>query len=118
MMRATLNLTDGVWAITEPDASREIIVEMGFTGATVPVVFHGLSYGWSATAASVQQSAAYPPENVVYMSSDQQYISADILNVLPGEAVTMSFWAENDGESFEHETTFVVPEVIAVEEPS
>ena len=110
MILASLNLSDETWTVSESDGSTSVAV--GFTSESPTTTFDNLSFGWILTVDSVEeQSAAYPPEGVVYVSTDQQYMTVDAIDVRPDDVCVLTVWAENAGKRSEttHEWTVARP---------
>lgn len=106
MILASLNLSDETWTVSEDDGSASIAV--GFTSESPTTTFDNLSFGWSLSVDGEESaSATYPPEDVVYVSTDQQYMTVDAIDVRPDDACVLTVWAENAGKRFEttHEWT-------------
>jgi hypothetical protein len=79
-------------------------------------VFDGLSFGFAATVNGEQvASVAYPPEGVVYLTTDQQWMTNDRIASEPGDTVSVSVWAVNGGVRREHEFSFETPQIEDVE---
>ena len=108
MILATLNLTDGEWSVVEDGDSSSVAV--GFTSETVPTSFDNLSFGWSLSVnAEDTESASYPEGDIVYVSTDQEYMVSDAIATSPDDDCVLSVWAENAGERYETSHEFVVP---------
>lgn len=74
------------------------------------VTFNNLSFGYKVTSGrKTIATVAYPPEGVQYVSSDQDYISSDTIEVDPDTSYTVAIWVENAGEKFEGKFTTKTP---------
>lgn len=85
------------------------------------VTFNNLSFGYKITSGRKNvASGTYPAEGVQYVSSDQDYISSDTIEVTPETTYNVSVWVENAGERFEDKfstTTPAAPVVEPVDQP-
>lgn len=87
-------------------------IKIGFrNGEENPVVFDNLSFGFAVLDGETELlSGSYPPVNVTYKSSDQEYLVADVVNdLVPEETYTVSVWANNAGQRFEDVVSFTTP---------
>jgi len=111
MILATLNLSNGEWAVAEDGDSSSVAV--GFTSDTTPTTFDGLSFGWALSVAGEEvASASYPEGDIVYVSTDQQYMATDAIAADPDDECSLTVWAENAGDLSEitHEWIVARPE--------
>lgn len=100
------------WTSDDEAQAYNAEIKIGFrNGEESPVLFDNLSFGFSvADGTNELLSGSYPPVNVTYKSSDQEYLVADVVNDLTPETdYTVSVWAENAGQRFEDTLTLTTP---------
>lgn len=108
---AQFNVSTLEWsvAVNEPEAFSTTL-EIGFIGDSSPVVFEGLSFGFTSEIDGEEgPSASYPEDGIEYVSTDQEYISADMIEAEPDATVTVNVWVENAGQRYEDSFSYVVP---------
>lgn len=107
---AKLNLADGQWTTNVQPESPSPDVEIGFHHNGSRAEFDNLAFGFTVTVDGDEKYvASYPPAGAKYISSDQRYISNDRVTLLYDDEATLSIWAENAGQRYEHSVDFVVP---------
>jgi hypothetical protein len=107
---AQLNTTTGEWAVNADPETPSPVLEIGFVGPEPTVTFDGLSFGWSCAVEGKEPlSAAYPPDGVKYVSTDQAYISTDTISLDYEDSAVLSIWAENAGQRYETEVVVNIP---------
>ena len=100
MILATLDLSSGDWTIE--DDSNSSYVAVGFSSDGGPATFDNLSFGWTVSVNGEEVSSkSYPEGDIVYVSTDQTYLSMDAIDVSPDDDCVLSVWAENSGEKNE-----------------
>jgi hypothetical protein len=99
---------DWIWKVAPESPAPDI--EIGFTDEDLPVPFDNLSFGLRVVANGKEVSeASYPPPGVKYVSTDQDYISNDRVQLSADDLVTISVWAENAGVRYDGNESFVIP---------
>ena len=107
---ASCHLPDGTWTFDVQPESPSPDIEIGFTCDQLPVKFDNLSFGLKVFANGLEAfTKSYPPEGVRYVSTDQQYMTNDRLDLAADDVVVLDVWAENSGVRHEASTTFTVP---------
>jgi len=106
---AVNDLSTNGWTVTlDAIASTYADLHVGFTGTGIE--FSQLEFGYELRqGASVIQSKQWPPPNVVYKRTDQQYIAFDRLNFQDGQTYSLMLWMDVNGERFENITEFTSP---------
>lgn len=75
---------------------------IGFTDQGPVVEFKNLKFGFELQQGeNIKRYGVYPPPNVRYVRSDQQYITVDRLTLRPDQTYNLYLWCENDGTRFE-----------------
>jgi hypothetical protein len=100
------------WSITGESGSFFANIEIGFASSQDgPVVFDNLSFGYAVLDGGNElKSDSFPDDGVVYLSSDQDYVVADVVNDLtPEKEYKIAVWAVNAGERFESLLSFTTP---------
>ena len=83
---------------------------IGFTDDAPVVEFKDLKFKYELKQdGNIKQYGVFPPPNVRYVRTDQAYIVAERLNLLPEQTYELYLWAENGGESFEKTVSFTTP---------
>jgi len=107
---ATLDLAVGEWRFVVAPESPFPDIEVGFCEGKSAAVFDGLTFGLSVTVDGDKKFAAsYPPEGMTYLRTDQTYLSNDRVSLSVDDVATLSVWAENGGQRYEADVTFIVP---------
>jgi hypothetical protein len=92
------------WAADDQVDAYSAEIKIGFrNGDQNPVIFDNLSFGFDFFSGEESLfSGSYPPVNVFYKSSDQEYVVAEVVNNLtPEESYTLNVWVQNAGQRFE-----------------
>jgi len=78
---------------------------------SLPVTFDGMGFGYTLeNSEGIVDEDHNPLEGVVYISSDQDYISSHAINgLVPDKEYTVNVWAENAGERWENSFSFTLP---------
>lgn len=109
-VQAVLNMDTGEWQFAVAPETPAPWIRVGFTSEVLPVRFDGLSFGWVASVGGVEvASESYPKDGGVYVSTDQPYVSDDVLFASPDDEVVLTVSAQNGGETFQDAVSFVVP---------
>lgn len=109
-VRAVFDLSKGSFLCHSEPESVDITVEVGFAGGGDFVQFSGLSFGWEAYVDGVfAQSIRRPRDGEKILSTDQPFVSSDLLNAPADSTVTIKFWASDADLSLSGEHAFVVP---------
>lgn len=107
------DISDNTWSVVEEDESSfSATISIGFRDSgNLPVTFSGLSFGYSIEDSGVAVAEeTYPLGDLVYVSTDQGHItSSRVDGLIPEKEYTVSFWAENDGQSFQGSTAITLP---------
>ena len=107
---ASCHLPDGTWNFNVQPESPSPDIEIGFTCDQLPVEFDGLSFGLKVFANGLEVfTKSYPTEGVRYVSTDQQYMTDDRVNLAADDVVVLDVWMVNAGERHEASTTFTIP---------
>ena len=108
---ATLDFGTGVWSFNVAPESPSPDLEIGFCHDNGPVTeFESLSFGLAVIANELLVlTKTYPPEGVRYVATDQTYLTNDRVDLWFDDEVVFTVWAENGGERYEGQTTFIVP---------
>jgi hypothetical protein len=107
---ASCYLPDGAWAFNVQPESPSPGIEIGFSCDHLPVEFDDLSFGLKVFANGLEAfTKSYPPEGVRYVSTDQQYMTHDRVDLAADDVVVLDVWMVNAGERHEASTTFTVP---------
>ena len=108
---ATLDFGTGSWAFVVAPETPSPDLEIGFRHDEGPVAqFDRLAFGFTVVAnGQPVLTKAYPPQGVRYVATDQTYLTNDRVNLAPDDEVVLAVWAENGGERYEDQTTFVIP---------
>jgi hypothetical protein len=112
-MKLLADIANKTWSKSEEDESSfSLNLYLGFrNNGVLPVSFSGMGYGYTLENSEGTVDENHNPlEGLVYISSDQDYISAHTVNdLVPDEEYTLSVWAENAGERWEDTFTFTLP---------
>jgi hypothetical protein len=106
-----LNLSTGEWSmpVAEPEPFYST-VEIGFVSGNDTTEFDNLKFGFvSKVDGKKSLTKEYPEEGISYISTDQEYISADMIKAAPDSVIFINVWAENAGERYEGSFDVVVP---------
>lgn len=107
---ASCYLPNGAWSFDVRPESPSPEIEIGFTCDQLPVEFDNLSFGLKVFANGMEAfTKSYPPEGVRYVSTDQQYMTNDRVDLAADDEVVLDVWMVNAGERHEASTTFTVP---------
>ena len=109
----TDNLIDKNWTFEGAEFEEGYVdIRFGFTDAIPRMPFSNLKFGFSVETAAgeVLVEKQYPPEGVIYVRTDQVFITSDRFAGEPGQAYILTAWAENAGERFEGSHTFAFVE--------
>lgn len=108
---AILDLGSEAWAFDVTPENSSPDFEIGFKENGGPVAkFSELNFGLSVFANGFLVFAKdYPPQGVVYVATDQPYLTNDRVNLAADDEVVFNVWAENGGRRYEGQTTFTVP---------
>jgi len=107
-MKSVLDLTTGIWdfdissILEEYDPYLNIEVDFIDNGNSY-VEFDKLSFGLIIKENNVvKHNSSFPPENVTYLSTDQDYLeNYEIEDLKPDTEYHMTFWAINGGTKYE-----------------
>lgn len=76
----------------------------------LPVVFDGLTFGVLISInGDLYQELKYPSANIRYISTDQFYLTTEMIDIRPGDTVLLEAWAENAGRRMEHSYEVLLP---------
>jgi len=114
---AKVNLETRDWDIEYYDSDPIYVdVLMGFNrgepiGTKVP--FYGLAYGFEVIKDGETEPfyfESYPPENVTYLSTDQEFMQRSNLTLENNTEYKILFWVSDKGESHQIEFDFITPD--------
>jgi len=112
-MKFLADIATKSWSKEDEELSNfSVNLYFGFrNNGSLPVTFSGMGFGYTLENSEGLISEDHNPlEGVVYVSSDQDYVSAHTINnLVPDEEYTVNVWAENAGERWEEEFTFTLP---------
>jgi len=105
---AKLNVSTEEWEVSVENLELFVpFIQVGFTANSLPVLFDRLSFGFSATINGEKTlEVVHPKEGIVYDSTDQEYLTTDLVPAIPDSIVSLDFWAENNGKRYEHSFSF------------
>lgn len=107
---ASCHLPDGTWVFNIQPETPSPNIEIGFSCDQLPVTFDNLSFGFTISKdGATLADKSYPREGVRYVSTDQQYISNDRVDLAADDEVTLEVWMVNAGARFEATTLLIVP---------
>lgn len=96
MITAVTNLSTVTMSIDMDDDKSQLLI--GFSDETEVVEFDDLSFGWKLSANGEEVSSkVYPEEGVIYVQTDQPFISADTLPVFLDTPMVLNVWTKNAG---------------------
>jgi hypothetical protein len=106
---AKLNLSTEEWEVSVENLELFVVfVQVGFTANSLPVFFDRLSFGFSARANEEKiLEVSHPKEGILYESTDQEYLTTDLVTAIPDSTVYLDFWVENNGKRYEHSFSFI-----------
>jgi hypothetical protein len=111
-MKFIADLNEKSWKV-EGDADAfsmtyEISVKRG---SEEVVYFDELSFGYEISeGGDLVAEESYPPENVVYRSSDQEFLASGLVSDLsPEKEYFARLWIKEGGEEFEETFSFTTP---------
>jgi hypothetical protein len=100
-IKAIGNLIENTWEFESYPEFGNTLVQIGFKGDSVPVVFNGLSFGFSCESnGEIYTAFEWPEKGVVYSQSDEETIAEIFVSMVPDKIKQFTFWAENDGVRF------------------
>ena len=99
------------WLVTEENLdSFYTDLCIGFTYQEQIINFKGLKFGFTLTSNDIiVDTQSYPPEGMVYLQSDQEYLTTYRLNIQPETAYSLFLWSENDEKRSEYTYNFITP---------
>lgn len=99
------------WEFSETETLPVFDFEFHFVqNGGFPVEFDNLSFGFAASNQDgILQSATYPAPGMVYLSSDQPFLTTDRVNANAGDNIDISVWVQNAGERHESNVSFTIP---------
>lgn len=108
---ATDNFKTGSWSLSFDDLSPYYAdLMIGFTNDSPVIEFNDLKFGYELRQGeNIKKYGSFPPSNVRYVRSDQQYIVTERLVFESEKTYTLWLWCENDGKRFEKEFEFTTP---------
>ncbi len=103
----TQNLETKIWSTRYDNLDRSPVnLQFFFTNGE----FNGLQFGYTLFLGSdVISSESFPPQGVKYLTTDQEYVVATSIAVLPDKNYKLSIWSENSGDRQEIDYDFYVP---------
>jgi hypothetical protein len=101
------------WSREETDEdSFSVSIYVGFrNNGLLPVIFNDMTFGYSLKKNNqIISTNENPPDGIVYISSDQDYISSyTVSDLIPDEEYTIEVWSKNSGEIWEESFNFTLP---------
>jgi hypothetical protein len=99
------------WLVTEEELSSYYAdLCIGFTDQEPIINFINLKFGFTLSLNNeVIETQSYPPENVRYLQTDQEFLVIHRLSFSPKETYSLFMWAENDGKRYEYTYDFTTP---------
>jgi len=112
-MKFLADLATKSWSKEDEELSNfSVNLYFGFrNNGELPVTFDRMGFGYTLENNEGLISEDHNPlEGLVYVSSDQDYVSAHTLNnLVPDEEYIVNVWTENAGERWEEDFTFILP---------
>jgi hypothetical protein len=113
-IRAINNLINQSWEILESDISYDFVnLYIGFTDGNPVVEFNNLSFSYELTRLTypitVIQGETYPQDNIVYVSTDEEFLVVEVLPLQPNVQYSLNLKSTNDGKFSETEFIFITP---------
>jgi hypothetical protein len=108
---ATDNFETSNWGVKfENLASNYADLFIGFTDNAPIIEFDNLKFKFELSQGNdIVLSKTYPPSNIKYIRSDQEYLVVQRLNLKVESEYKLYLWAENGGNSFETTINFTTP---------
>jgi hypothetical protein len=105
------DLRDNHWDVIEENISSNYAdLYIGFTKDEPVVEFNNLRFGFTLQKDNIIiDSKEWPPHNIKYRRSDQQYLVVHRLVFQPDQTYDLYMWAENDGIRAEKTHTLTIP---------
>ena len=113
-IQAINNLRNQQWQILESDISYDFVdLYIGFTDGNPTVEFTELSFSYELTRLTypitVIQGKTYPQDNIVYISTDEEFLVVENLPLQPSVEYSLNLKSTNAGQFSETEFIFTTP---------
>jgi hypothetical protein len=114
-IQAINNLRNQQWQILESDISYDFVdLYIGFTDGNPTVEFTELSFSYELTRLTypitVIQGKTYPQDNIVYISTDEEFLVVENLPLQPSVEYSLNLKSTNAGQFSETEFIFTTPD--------
>jgi len=114
-IKALNNLNLHEWQITEQDINYySIDLYFGFSDFNKIVKFENLHFGYilkEKNSEIIEQEQNFPPENIVYVLTDEDYIEVTKLNVEPNKKYNLYLYCNNNSIFSETNFIFTTPSI-------
>ena len=111
-IQAINNLNENQWQISASDLTYNYVdLYIGFSNGNPIVEFKDLSFGYKITAVDFTQEETYPQDNIVYISTDEQFLVVERILLQPNTFYELILTSTNDGIFSEGTFTFTTPEL-------
>jgi hypothetical protein len=108
------NLINQSWEISESNISYDFVnLYIGFTDGNPVVEFNNLSFSYELIRlthpTTLIQKETYPKNNIVYVSTDEEFLVTEYLPVQPNVQYSLNLKSTNNEKFSETEFIFITP---------
>ena len=110
-MKAIANISTKEWSFQYQEFYGALPIRIGVVSDSETTQFNNVSFGYEIyTGEELIVSESFPPENIVYVSTDQEIMTTSYFEKIKlGKPYTLKFWITDSGENFDGTFDIMIP---------
>jgi len=110
-MKAIANLSTQKWTFEYQDFYGALPIRIGIASDSEVTQLSNVSFGYEIyTGSDLITSESFPPENIVYVSTDQEIMTTSYFEKIKiGRPYTLKFWIDDFGKKFDSTFDIMIP---------